>query len=296
MEWLQNLLGDGGVKIWAFFTYFGEEYFMVAALCVLYWCINKEAGVFVGTNLLADLILNPFIKNIALRRRPYMDNPGVKCLRPVHSGDIYDIQVQGFSFPSAHSSNSFTLYGSIAMWVKKRWFTVLVIVLAFLIGFSRVFLGVHYPTDILAGWALGAAIMFLVSFLQRKIKDKRILYLIIFLCAVPGFFFCRTDDYFTGVGIVAGFFLGVLFEERYVNFKVTRIVWRGALRVAIGMGLFLGLNTLLKLPFPKELLEAANVTAYLIRTCRYAVVAFTIIGLYPLSFRFLDGKLKKNQH
>lgn len=294
MELLQRLLGETGVTIVSFFSNFGDELIMVAILGAIYWCCNKEFGVFIGTNLMADLIWIPMIKNVALRRRPYFDNPGVKCMRPVDpAADLYDIGAQGYSFPSAHSSNSLTLYGSAALKLKKKGITVVCVILSFLIGLSRVVVGVHYPTDILAGWLLGILIMCVVSYLQRKIRDRRILFLILFLTAIPGWFYCTSDDFYTGFGVMTGFFLAVPFEERFVKFKETRVIWRAILRIAIGIGLFLGLNSLFKLPFSESVLEADNFIAHLIRASRYGVIGFLIIGVYPLSFRLLDRKLEK---
>ncbi len=294
MEWLQGVLGTTGTSVLSFFSNFGEELIMVAIFGFLYWCYNKEMGVFVGTNLMTDLIWNPMIKNIALRRRPYMDNPGVKCLRPVEKGyDIYDVNAQGYSFPSGHSSNSVTFYASCAAFLKKKWSTILTIVLCALIGLSRVVVGVHYPTDVLCGWLLGLVILIVVSYLQRKIADKRILYAILLLIAIPGWFYCTSDDFFTGFGMMIGFFAGVMFEQKYVRFTETRIVWRAALRLVLGIGLFVALNTVFKLPFPKEMRDAQDLAAHVIRSGRYMIVVFLIIGIYPLSFRFLDGKLAK---
>ena len=298
MTLIQQGLGDTAVSIMSVITMLGEEYVMVAIFAFVYFCWDKKAGVFIGTNLMVNLTLNPMIKNIFLRRRPYMDHESVKCLKPVdNKADIYDISAQGYSFPSGHSNNSVTFYGSIAAALKKRWMIIAAVLLALLIGFSRVAVGVHYPTDVLAGWAVGIAIIFVMSFLQEKIQKKWILYLALLVLAAPGWFYCRSNDYFNGFGMMTGFFAGVLFEEKYVQFRETRTWYRMVLRVVLGGAIFLGLNTLLKLPFPKSLLESATMPQYIIRCCRYAIVVFVMTGVYPLLFRILDRREeKKKQH
>lgn len=289
MAWIQGWMNDFGVKFMSFLTLFGEEYMMVAIFAFIYFCWDKEAGVFIGTNLMVDLTLNPMVKNIFLRRRPYMDHEAVKCLKPVDKkADIMDISAQGYSFPSGHSNNSATFYGSIAQALKKRWMWVVTGCMMLLIGLSRVSVGVHYPTDVLAGWAIGIVILVVMSFLQKKVEKKWVLYLVLIVLSASGWFYCRSNDYFNGFGMMTGFFAGVLFEHKFVRFKETRTWYRMILRVAVGGGLFLALNSLLKLPFPKELLESATMPQYIIRFLRYAVVVFLLTGVYPLSFRLLD--------
>ena len=289
MAWIQSMMGPFGVKVMSIITLFGEEYIMVAIFAFLYLCWDKKAGIFVGTNLMVSSVVNPMIKNVFLRRRPYMDHENVKCLKPVEKdADIMDISAQGYSFPSGHSTNSATFYGSIAVFLKKKWIWIAAVVVTLLVGISRFSVGVHYPTDVLAGWAVGILIVAVMSILQSKVQRKWILYLALIICSVPGWFYCRSNDYFNGVGMMIGFFGGVLFEDKFVKFKETRKWYRIILRVAVGGALFVGLNSLLKLPFPKEILESATMQQYIIRMVRYAIVIFVLAGVYPLSFRLLD--------
>ena len=104
---------------------------------------------------------------------------------------------------------------------------------------------------------------------------------------------CASNDFYTGFGIQTGFFLGMLFDDRWVRFKDTRNVIYGILRVLGGMGIYLGLGALLKLPFPKEIREANDFVSHLIRAGRYAVTTFTVSGLYPMLFNVIDKKLDK---
>ncbi len=225
MENLQRLFGDGGSTMIARLSFLGEETALVLILGLLYWCLNKKFGIYVGTNLLIGVVLNPLIKNVAIRRRPYFDHEGVKCLRPVEKGaDLYDISAQGYSFPSGHSMNGAIAYGSVANYMRKRAVTIIAVVITVLIGISRVLAGVHYPTDVLGGWAVGAIVIFAIPAIYEKFGEEKrgLVNLVIFAVSCVGIFYCRTADYYTGIGILGGFFLAIEFEKRYVNFEETR--------------------------------------------------------------------------
>ncbi len=293
MIWLQRYAGTAGTMLAIAATHLGEEAVLVGVLGFVYWCYDKEFGKYVGVNIVTALVCNPMLKNIALRRRPYFDHPQIKCLKPVKSGaDIYDITAQGFSFPSGHSMNSVTVYGSLAMYKKTKVLTAIAIIVPLLVGFSRVMLGVHYPTDVFVGWVMGGLILVVMTRLQRMVKRKWILFLVIFLLSALGIFYCRTTDYFTALGIQGGFFLSVLFEEKYVHFEVTRKPLVCVVRVLCGVLAYLILNTLLKLPFSKDFLESVTMASFLVRALRYALVSFLTIGVYPMAFR-LEKKLSK---
>ena len=293
MEWLQANLGPGAISFLSLLSMFGEQLLMVVIIGFLYWSWDKQFGKFVGLNILVANVWNPLIKNIFLRLRPYFVSDKVDLLRLIDtSADKYDVAAQGYSFPSGHSSGAVSLYGSLAAHEKKnRLLLAIAILLPLLVGFSRVVVGAHYPTDVLAGWLLGLLVVLLIPWLQRKIKNRWLLYGLLFLIALPGFFYCTSDDYFTSFGMLLGLMLAFPFEEKYVRFENTRDPVRCILRVIGGGAIYFGLNAALKLPFPSALLDSGSFAAHLIRTLRYTAVMFTVIALYPMVFR-LTARIK----
>ena len=292
MQFLQAFMSDATVKVMSIISMFGEELFMVFVLGLVYWAIDKKIGLKIGINMLFINIAYPMIKNVAIRRRPYMDNPGIECLKLIDSSaDPMDIAAQGYSFPSGHSSNSSVVMASVAYFFKKKIFTVLAVIIPLLVGISRFCLGVHYPTDVLCGWILGYGAVFLIPFLEKKFRNARTFYFIIFGIGCLGAIYCRTNDYYSGLGMMLGMLLGNLFEEKYVNFEKAKTVLGGALRVIGGIAVFFGLNTLLKMPFSAELLSSATAAQFAIRFLRYAIVIFVEVGIYPMLFKL--GSKKK---
>ena len=294
MEWLHSFLGGPGITAASFATFLGEEVMLIAVLGFLYWCWDKKAGQFIGLNVMVGLILNPMVKNAVMRRRPYFDHKKIRCLKPVHpDADIYDITAQGYSFPSGHSMNAAIVYGSLpaALTGRPVFWSVLAFLLPLLAGISRVLLGVHYPTDVLAGWILGGLVVLVMSALQRRVRRQGCLRLAVFLLAIPGIFYCRTTDYFTSLGLMAGFVLAVPFEERFVQFENTRKATHILLRMAGGFLLYFGLNKLLKLPFSAAFLGSPELPSLLVRSLRYMIITFVLLGVYPLAF----GRIKRGQ-
>ncbi len=287
MTWLQAHMGPGAVTAAAILSMLGDKALAAAAVLILYWCCDKEHGKALAVNLCAAVTFNSLFKNLALRRRPYCDHPEIRCLRPPEAAaDVYDLEAQGYSFPSGHSSTAAAAYGTLAFFRPRL--RALAVLLSLLVGISRVCLGVHYPTDVLGGWALGALVTIALGEARKRMKRTALLFPVLALLGLPGWFFCRSTDYYSGYGLMLGLFAAILFEERFVDFAVTRRPLRAFLRVALGLGLFLGLNALLKLPFREDLLSGGSFPAHLIRAGRYALCAFTVMGLYPLLFRHAD--------
>ena len=296
MEWLQNSLGPGAVSVVSFFSAFGEELLLVLILGFLYWGYDKKMGKAVGLNVLMGLIWNPMVKNVFLRRRPYFDHENIRILRLVdQNADAYDIAAQGFSFPSGHSANAVTVYASIAMQLKKRWLTCLAAILPLLVGFSRVAVGAHYPTDVLAGWVLGILCICIVPLLRQAIKNDLAFYGVLLLTALPGLIYCKSTDYYSSLGLMVGFMAGDLLEQKKVRFENTRSLPRCVLRALGGGAVFFALNTLLKLPFSKDFLNSASFLSLSVRGLRYAAAAFVLFGVYPMAFRYTGKWFAKKE-
>ncbi len=291
MEWLQANLSEPFLNVLSQLSMFGEETVLILLLGFLYWSYNKRLGKTVGIGALFACACCSMVKNIVLRRRPYFDHENVKILRaPEPEADLYDIAAQGYSFPSIHSSNAASIYGSLAVNGKKKWLTVLAFVLPVLVGFSRVVVGAHYPTDVLAGWAFGTAAALLIPILQRKIKSTAVFYGILLAASLPGVFFCKSADYFSILGLMIGFMGGTLLEEKRVRFENTaKPLWM-ILRLAGGLLSYFVLNTLLKLPFSSEFLAGSSQAALLVRCARYAVIGFVMFGVYPMVFKPVEKR------
>lgn len=288
IEWLQAHIGNAGglVELSAFI---GAETGLILVVFIAMFCWKKKIGQKLALIVAAVNMWLPMIKSLVLRPRPYMEYPDrVKALVFNQEGAAMDVVSQGYSFPSMHSASVPALYFPLANAAKKKWLYILAIVLTLLVGISRAAAGMHYPTDILAGWILGFVVIGIFSLLDRYIHNEWVSHLILLVSAIPGLFYVRTNDYFTALGCLIGAIAAIHFEKKYVNFKETHKLLAKILRVVGAILVFFVANKLLKLPFDKNFLNGSGLDSLLVRSARYAIVIFIIMGVYPMVFPWYE--------
>ena len=295
IEWIQTNMGKVGEYAARVMSFIGGETFSLLVLIAILFCYRKEVGKRVSCSVLMAGIWFPMIKNVALRVRPYMAHPDrAKVLQVVEAdADPMDIVQQGYSFPSGHGATAVSLFGTLAMDVRKRWMWFVAIIMPLLIGLSRIAVGVHYPTDVLCGWVVGLLAIGFNVLLQKKVQKEWMRYAIMVALALPGLFWCRSRDYFSALGLLIGAAFAFPYEAKYIQFKDTRNVWAMILRTVGAFAVYYALNTLLKLPFSKEFLDNGTLAAGLVRTARYAVVLFVALAVYPRVFPIFEKIGKK---
>lgn len=138
----------------------GGIFWIILTLLLLCFSKTRKAGICAVLALLLSVILNNLIlKNLIARIRPY---EVIESLERIVSKE------SEYSFPSGHAATAFAAVTAIAFYMpKKVWIPLLV--LAVMIGFSRLYVGVHYPTDVLAGMVSGAVCGFAGVYLEKKL-------------------------------------------------------------------------------------------------------------------------------
>ena len=279
--WLQQL-GNGSflqtvlIALNNVFSFFGEEMICIAVMGFVYWGLDKKKGEVIALAIMFANVSIGLLKNVFSRLRPYIVSDRIDILR----------EVDGYSFPSGHSANSTALYPTTAsVFGGKKWLKIIAIALPLLIGVSRCYLGAHWPTDVLVGWCLGLVSFAFAALVLPKMKNKYVLYIILIAVSSVGLFYCRTSDYYNAYGMLIGLTLGLLMEEKTVKFENTTNIFKCILRTAIGCGLYFGLSTLIKL-FIGNIFPEDSYGWFIMRTVRYGIVAFLLIGVYPMAFRW----------
>ncbi len=292
IEWIQSNMGGFSEALGKVFSFLGGEKGLMVLFVIVLFCWKKEAGKRLALIIAAVNAWPAMIKSVVMRPRPYMAYPGrVKALELVETtAAADDIAAQGYSFPSMHAASVAGSYFHVAKEAKRKWLWILAVAKTVFVGFFRVTVGMHYPTDVLAGWALGFVILGVFALLEKYVEKEWVRHLILLIITLPGLFFASTHDYYTSLGILLGAIAAIPFERKYVNFRDTRNVLAMILRTLGAFAIYFGLNTLLKLPFSKDFLEEASMGAFLVRTARYAIIVFVIMGVYPKVFPLFEGK------
>lgn len=153
INWIVMLQGLGGwlTTPMKAFSFLGSEDFFMMVLPLLYWSIDAALGLRVGVILLVCSSLTDAAKLAFHAPRPYWYSAKVQGLASETS----------FGLPSGHSSTAVGVWGMLASQIRKPWAWITAILIILLIGTSRMYLGVHFPTDVVLGWFLGALILYI---------------------------------------------------------------------------------------------------------------------------------------
>ena len=253
-----------------------EQLVLIAAITYIYWNLNKDVGRQIAYAVFVSVSLNSGLKNLFNFTRPI----GIDGIRSHYTGTA-----TGSSFPSGHTQCFSTAAFSLAARLKKRWVYLTAAVLTLLVALSRLYLGVHFPKDVLAGGLLGIIISFLCAFLCRKIRQKSLLYLVSFALMLPFLFLNTSEDYFKFLGLFFGFLIGNFIEEKKVSFSADkRSKAEAVVRWIVGLLLIAGIQFL-----GKKLLGGSSLGNFL----RYSLISLFAIGIYPWIFSSVHRKICK---
>ena len=158
---VQTFAGPGLTVVMQIISAIGGMYFYLLLIPFVYWCINEKKGLRLGLLVLISAWINMSLKFFLDQPRPFFEgyDPSVGLINERLGG-----------LPSGHAQTTLVMFFLIASWIKKNWFYAAAGVLCILIGFSRIYLGVHFPTDVAAGWVLGGIILAGFFMLKDRIQ------------------------------------------------------------------------------------------------------------------------------
>lgn len=261
-------------------TFLGEKEFYLVFLPLIYWCFNKRIGIQLAHAFLLSSYLNLFLKDLFGIPRP--DDPRIRFLRHETTP----------SFPSNHAQGAVVTWGYLATQWENRAFWVVAIVLIVLNSLSRVYLGVHFPQDQVAGITIG--VLYLLAFNWVTANWGRALAafplaaksILAVLLPIALLVVHPSEETAMCMGALAGMGLGFLLESRFVGFSTEGLWWRRVLRFLLGLILVIVFYAGLKAVFPTEV---APSLALAWRAIRYCVVG--MVGTFVAPWMFVKTAL-----
>ena len=293
-----------------FISFLGTEDFFMLVLPVLFWCVDNRLGLKVGFILLAGSTINDAFKLAMHGPRPYWFSPAVHGYAAESS----------FGVPSGHSSSAVEVWGMLAANLKRGWAWAVAVGVIFLIGFSRMFLGVHFPHDVLLGWLLGTLVLWLTlrlwdpvaAWLKRRTTLGQILIGLGFslLLVVPSLFShawlqanwqmpaawlanaaaalpgaeapnpVSLEGPVSNAGTIFGLAFGLALLARSGGYQTRGVWWKQLLRLLVGIIGVLVIRYGLKAVFP----EGETLLPLALRYLRYALIGAWVAGAAPWLF------------
>ncbi len=286
--------------LFSLLTRFGEEIFFICTFLILYWCLGYNKAFKFAFFYVCSVLINGVIKAIVKRPRPWMASNTVENKLPA----------SGLSFPSGHSQSvsaisTFVVYDIYKNKNNKKWLKITALIIAVIlcltVGFTRLYLGQHYLTDVLAGLTLGVALMLLLNFIVSKIPENlknkinlevvlAILSLIMLLAVVIvgmfdlGLSYKTTLKLFRYAAMAIGVSLGYILSKRTIV-EVYETIFIKLIKVAIGFVVTFGLYALLCI--------IPQTNLFVVASC-ILVVAVVATFVYPYIFNLILRKIKKD--
>lgn len=277
LKWLEGLRTSFLNVLFESITVLGEETLIILLVVALWFAVDKKLAQQVFFVTATSLSVNGIIKNFAQVPRPF--TKGISCVRVDTA--------TGYSFPSGHTQGFATWSSFFAIKVKKIWLSVLVGVLITLVAVSRLYLGAHYPSDVIVAVVLGVSLSAFGNYLFVKVKDTKKLYLGTFLIMTPfiAYFLYVADplfaDLFKTFGMIGGMVVVSFLDEKTEPLSYEVAWWKKVIRIVLGVVIAVALKEVIK---RMNVFEVMPISLF-IDAIRYFVVVMAVGVLCPLLFK-----------
>jgi membrane-associated phospholipid phosphatase len=265
---VQSLASPALTAVMKGFSLAGAEYCYLAILPLIYWCVDKRRGLRIGFLVFFSTVVNLRLKLAFAQPRPYDLDPALGMARE-----------SSFGLPSGHAQTSTVLWGSAAPLFRVPWGLILAIVLPLLVGISRIYLGVHFPSDVLAGWAIGAILLVFDRLWGERVERFVAgLHETLLLALVAAVALGMNAIYLKDTSLSGAFFglaAAAIFAKKKAPFSVSGSFIRRALRYLFGLATVVVIYALPKLLLAQ--IEAGGPP--IVRFLRYALLgAWVALG------------------
>ncbi len=260
------------------FNLSGEVMFFALILPLIYWVFSKRTGLTLSLVIFASFYINVFLKDLFQVTRPFAAHP---------DRITSQFELHSHSFPSGHAQHSLSFWGLLAALMRVKWLYVAVGCLILLVGLARVYAGVHYPSDVVTGWAVAIVILGAAHFVHLWLSKHRISTVVLIALAVllpvillPLYHLVSeagadVEGAYQASGLIAFALLGYAWERGKIRFIIPEQWGRRIGAFAIGIIGLLIIKEGFKLLLPER---------YWSDFLRYGLLSLWTIGAAPWLF------------
>ena len=243
--------------VFSAFSLLGETVPLIVVICLLYWILDKKLAERLMLTSFTSLTLNSYLKGLVSRPRPYTVEGGVSRVE-LDTPLISTMELNpAESFPSGHSQLSAGLFFTGAFHFNKKWAWILFPLLTIGVMCSRMYLGVHYPTDVLVGATLGIVFAWIWDIIYKKFDKQKFAiagcFAAIFLVLC---FIFPSKSLAKNVACLLGIVIGVPLEHKYIKFENHKDAKKNWARAGMGLLCVVGEYLLFSAILPSGILSS----------------------------------------
>ena len=299
LYWLESIRTPALDAFFSVVTHLGSETVFLALAITVYWCVSKKHGYYLMAVGFLGTIVNQFLKIFCRIPRPWVRDPAFTIVESAREG------ASGYSFPSGHTQAVTAALGCPARFTKSLAVRIVCILLIALTAFSRMYLGVHTPADVLTGlvisgvlvWKLWPAFdksdedlrpMLKVLVVQALLSAAFVLYMELHAFPAdvdPDNLASAAKNAYLLLGAGWGMIAALVVEKRRVNFDTRAPWWAQIVKTALGLALVLALKAGLK-----PVLAVIFGGHQFATAVRYFLLVVFAGCVWPLTFRWFSKK------
>ena len=276
-------------------THLGEETFFLVIAIIFFWCVDKRHGYFILITGLVGTVINQVAKLFFRIPRPWVLDENFSIVESARE------EATGYSFPSGHTQNIAGTFGAIAAYKHSGWKTAICSTIITLVAFSRMYLGVHTPLDVITSLVVALGIILILRpVFESENNFNRFMPIVVivsvalslgflaYVLAIGGDPDLDPHNYQSGLknactllGCTAGLVLVYFLDSKFIKFETEAKWYAQLLKLVLGLAGVLAIKSGLSAP-----LTALFGNEFVARAVRYFLIVVFAGAVWPLTFKW----------